>query len=296
MDFYLSIDGSKRGPYSLLKVGELLESGDVSGDSLAWHRDLDGWKPLREIPALEMLRERSKARAEENLPQEPVAPPPPKPEPEPEPVNPHAGEIDGAPLPSTRPLVAPVVSGAAAGTRPFVRFWARMFDYTAVSVLIFQLSDAAVPQPLPGESLAEIFGRYLAEMQKPEALVFARTLFFALIGWHFLEAVLIHLIGTTPGKALFGIRVRKITGEPLPMKTSLGRSFYVYVMGVGFYQFPLILIGMIFSFFRIHSTGNCLWDQHLKIRVENPPLGALRIGMAFCAFFALFLLQSVKFS
>ncbi|NLT71571.1 MAG: RDD family protein [Verrucomicrobiaceae bacterium] len=294
MDFYLSIDGARKGPYSLFKVGELLESGDVSGDSLAWHRDLDGWKPLREIPALEMMRERGKARAEESRAEESVASPPPQPESEP--VNPHAGEIGDAPLPSTRPLDAPAPSGAAARTRPFVRFWARMFDYTAVSVLIFQLSDAAVPQPLPGESLAEVFGRYLAELQKPEALVFARTLFFALIGWHFLEAVLIHLFGTTPGKALFGIRVRKITGEPLPMKTSLGRSFYVYVLGVGFYQFPLILIGMIFSFFRIHSTGDCLWDQHLKIRVENPPLGALRIGLAFCAFFALFLLQSVKFS
>lgn len=300
MDFYLSIDGSRKGPYSIFKVGDLLESGEASGDTLVWHRDLDRWKPLREIPALEMVRERSKARAageseeerEGDSDQELALPP----SLEAEPINPHAGESGDAPLPASGPVFSPRIAGEPARTRPFIRFWARMFDYTAVSVLIFQLSDAAVPQPLPGESLTEVLGRYLAEMQRPEALVFARTLFFALIGWHFIEAVLIHLFGTTPGKALFGIKVKRETGEPVPMKISLGRSFYVYVMGVGFYQFPLILIGMIFSYFRIHSTGNCLWDQHLKIRVENPPLGALRIGLAFCAFFALFLLQSVKFS
>ena len=296
MDFYLSIDGAKKGPYSIFKVGELLESGEVTAETLAWHRDLTEWTPLSEVPALEMLRERSKARNfEENTPRSAPVPPP---LPEPEPVNPHAGEIGNAPLPpvQTGPVYLPAPTADAARARPFIRFWARMFDYTAVSVLIFQLSDVAVPQALPGESLTEVFSRYMAEMQKPEALIFARTLFFALIGWHFIEAVLIHLFGTTPGKAIFGVKVKTEDGDPVPMKTSLGRSFYVYVMGVGFYQFPLILIGMIFSYFRIQSTGNCLWDQHLKIRVENPPLGALRIGLAFCAFFALLLLQSVKFS
>lgn len=296
MDFYLSIDGSRKGPYSIFKVGDLLESGEVTADTLAWHRDLDTWKPLCDIPALEMLRERSKARNSGEVETRSVPIPPPLPAPEP--VNPHAGEIGDAPLPPTQvaPVFLPVPPVDAARARPFIRFWARMFDYTAVSVLIFQLSDVMVPEALPGDSMTEIFNRYMAEMQKPEALIFARTLFFALIGWHFIEAVLIHLFGTTPGKAIFGVKVKTEDGEPVPMKRALGRSFYVYVMGVGFYQFPLILIGMIFSFFRIQSTGNCLWDQHLKIRVENPPLGALRIGLAFCAFFALLLLQSVKFS
>jgi hypothetical protein len=315
MDFYLSIDGARKGPYSIFKIGDLLESGEVTGDTLAWHRDLDAWQPLQEVPALEMLRERSKARSDRDsadrpaplpapLPAPHPAPLPlpdaesaPEPKPESEPINPHADEIGTAPLPAVRPAASlPTLAEDPTRPRPFIRFWARMFDYTAVSVLVFHLSDLAVPQGLPGEQLSEVFNRYMEEMQKPEALIFARTLFLSLIGWQFLEAVLIHLYGTTPGKALFGIRVKTEDGKAVPIKTSLGRSFYVYVMGVGFYQFPLILIGMIFSYFRIQSTGNCLWDQHLKIRVENPPLGALRIGLALCAFFALLLLQSVKFS
>ena len=275
-------------------MGDLLESGEVSGDTLAWHRDLDQWKPLSEVPALEMLRERSKARsaaAEALTPSRP----PRLPESDYEVMPPHADEIGNAPLPTTArsgPLTPP---GTPAATRPFIRFWARMFDYTAVSVLVFQLSDVVVPQPLATDTITDLFSRYMEEMQKPDALIFARTLFLSLVGWHLLEAVLIHLYGTTPGKALFGIKVKTEDGKAVPMKTSVGRSFYVYVMGVGFYQFPLILIGMIFSYFRIQSTGNCLWDQHLKIRVETPPLGALRIGLAIAAFFALLLLQSVKF-
>jgi uncharacterized RDD family membrane protein YckC len=295
MDFYLSIDGLKKGPYSIFKVGELLESGEVTAETLAWHRDLAEWQPLRDVPALEMLRERSKARHPEESAERPVPPPIP----EPEAVNPHAGEIGDAPLPSTRLAAGHLAippNGEVPRARPFIRFWARMFDYTAVSVLIFHLSDVAAPQPLPGESFIDVFNRYMEEMQKPEAAVFARTLFFGLIGWHFIEAVLIHLFGTTPGKAIFGVKVKTENGEVVPLKTALGRSFYVYVMGVGFYQFPLILIGMIFSYFRIQSTGNCLWDQHLKIRVENPPLGPLRIGLAIGAFFTLLLLQSVTFS
>lgn len=177
-----------------------------------------------------------------------------------------------------------------------VRFWARMFDYTAVSVAVFLLSDISIPQPQPGEAFSDAFSRYLESLQKPEAMVFARTLFLALIGWHFVEAVLVHLTGSTPGKALFGIRLQRAGGGKIPFLRSIGRSFYVYVLGVGFYQFPFIVVGMVFSFFRLTTTGLCLWDQHLETRVEVPLLSPLRIMLAIAAFFALFLFQSLKIS
>ncbi len=285
MEFYLSIGGTKKGPYSIFKVGDLLESGEITPETLAWHRELAGWIPVRDVPALEVVFGRDQDRKPE---------PPPLPLPEPELAPPHAKELAGVPLPAIEAINSPLVR-ILDQSRPFVHFWARMFDYMVVSVIVFQFSDVSIPQQLPGEGFAELFTRYLAEMQKPEALVLARTLFFALIGWHLIEAVLIHLFATAPGKALFGLTVKTATGEKVPMLPSLGRSFYVYVMGVGFYQFPFIVIGMVFSFFRMTSTGKCLWDQQLKLQVENPPLGTVRIVLAICAFFALFLLQSVKF-
>lgn len=279
MEFYLSIGGSKKGPYSIFKVGDLLESGEITPETLAWHRELSGWRPIQEVPALEVVFGRDRDRKPEPPPLPEVAPP-------------HAEEIAGAPLPRVEPST-PVLS--LGQSRPFIRFWARMFDYVVVFLIVFQALDVSIPQRAPGEGLAEFLTRYTAEMQQPEALIFARTLFFALIGWHMIEAVLIHLIATTPGKALFGLTVKTAAGEKVPLLPSLGRSFYVYVMGAGFYQFPFIVIGMVFSFFRMTSTGKCLWDQQLKLQVENSPLGLVRIVLAICAFFALFLLQSVKF-
>lgn len=279
MDYYLSIKGEKQGPYSIFKVSELIESEEASEDTLVWHIGLDGWKPLNEVPSLENLFEHVKSNEEADSEEEPVVVPP---------------------LPTEIPD-APAKEGfadraLATQVRPFVRFWARMFDYTLVSVIVFLISDVAMPQPIDGESARELFERYLAEMQKPEALVLARTQFFAMIGWHFLEGILLHVFGTTPGKALFGIKVRQMDGSRLQPLKSVGRSFYIYLLGVGFYQVPFILIGMIFSFFRLMSTGGCLWDQHLGAKVEYAKLGGVRIMLAIGAFFVLIMLQSLKIS
>lgn len=287
MDYYLSIEGAKQGPYSIFKVGELLASGTVTTDTLAWHRGLEEWAPICEIPALEAFLERSQPSEDEDAA---AAPPPPP--------LPRTALAAAAETATAVPVVgeAPDPSAAPVQTRPFLRFWARMFDYTAVSVLVFQLSDVAVPELVPGESISDLLARYFAEMQKPEARSFTITLFLSLVGWHFVEAMLLHVLGTTPGKALFGVRVRTHEGEMLPVGTALGRSFYVYVLGVGFYQFPFIAIAMAFSFFRLSAAGQCLWDQHLRTRIETTPLSVARIMLAIGAFFALFLFQSVKFS
>ena len=64
MDFYLSIDGEKVGPVSIFRVSELLETEEITADTKGWHRDLDGWKPLREISALDTVIERHGSSAE----------------------------------------------------------------------------------------------------------------------------------------------------------------------------------------------------------------------------------------
>ncbi|MDF1656167.1 MAG: RDD family protein [Verrucomicrobiales bacterium] len=271
MDFHISIDGQKEGPISQLKLGDWIESGKVSKETLGWHRDLDEWTPLGEIPALDIFFEKQET---------PVEPPP-------------------LPEESQKPSPAVVVEASEFDgdeRRPFIRFFARIFDYTMIAVIVFLFSDVEFPQPAPGETFADLLARYMEQMQQEEAVVLARTQLIALIVWQLLEGILIHMIGTTPGKALFGIRVTKEDGANLSIKTSIGRSFYVYVLGAGFYQFPFILIGGIFSFFRLKGTGKCLWDQHLQTKVMTKSLSAGRIMLAIAAFFVLVMLQSVKFS
>jgi uncharacterized RDD family membrane protein YckC len=293
MDFFLSIDGEKQGPVSLFKVSEWIESGRIGPDTLGWHRDLDEWKPIREIPALESVvghlsSASESAEADEDQPEEGAGEGPPggdhrtaEPAPAPPP-----------PLPSTNTLTI----ANPFRTRPFTRFWSRMIDYTLVSVCVFLVSDVEFPQPQPGESFSDLFARILEVMQAPEARALARTQFLALIGWHVLEALLLHYFGTTPGKAILGVRVRSEDGGRLSIGRALGRSFYVYVMGMGLYLNPLMIIGMVFSFFRLMITGRCLWDQHLGTRVEVEPLNVVRIVLAIGALFGLLLLQSVKYT
>lgn len=279
MEFYLSINGEKQGPFSMFKVGEMLERDEVDSDTLVWHRDLENWQPISEVQALSTIFERHSS-------------PDPSDEPPPVPGQDEKSDAGSPPLPPSKQASVTI----AKNVRPFVRFWARMFDYTMVSVVVFLFSDITLPEPGVGESFADVFSRYLEEMQKPEALVLARTQLFAMIGWQLLEGVLIHLFATTPGKALFGIKVLAADGSRIPVLKSLGRSMYVYVLGAGFYQVPFSIIGMTFSFFRLLGSGKCLWDQHLDLQVETPPVGSVRIMLAIAAFIGLIMLQSLKLS
>lgn len=276
MEFFVSIDGEKRGPFSLFKVGEMLERGEVDSDTLAWHRGMEGWLPISEVQALETIHSRHAEREEEeDPPQLPDTADDPRPAPPP---------TDKAPVSLPR------------NVRPFVRFWARTFDHMLVSVIVWLASDISLPAPIPGETLTDMMAR-VAEFQRSDAaLAFGRALIFAMIGWHLLEGLLIHLFATTPGKALFGIKVEREDGLRLSIPQALGRSFYVYVLGVGFYLPLLSIVGMTFSFFRLLSSGKCIWDQHLDTRVETPPVGPVRIMLAIGAFLGLIMLQSLKFS
>lgn len=277
MEYFLSINDERQGPFSLYKSGEMIEAGTIDGATLAWHRGLEEWAPVAEIPSLAALLPTGSESGDVEAAPASLAGPPPLPS---------AGSGTVSTGPSSATTQSP--------RHPLRRFAARMFDFTLVYSLVFLTSDFEFPQLQPGQSYEEFFNTYLEFTQQPEAIAFARTQFFALICWHVLEAVCLHLFRTTPGKALLGISVESIDGSALTIPRALGRSFYVYVMGVGFYSAPFILVGMIFSLVRLLTTGQVMWDQQLKIKVDCAPLGGVRIGIAVAAFVALFVLQSLS--
>jgi GYF domain 2/RDD family len=277
MEYFLSINNERQGPFSLYKAGELIEAGSIDGTTLGWHRGLVEWIPVAEIPSLAALLPTVNKSGDDALAPASTGGPPPLPHPGPKT---NWTDHDSATPRSSR--------------HPFRRFAARMFDFTLVSSLVFMTSDFEFPQLQPGQSYEEFFNAYLQVMQQPEAITLARTQFFTLVCWHVLEAFCLHIFRTTPGKALLGISIGAADGSVLTIPRALGRSFYVYVMGVGFYSAPFILVGMIFSLIRLLTSGQAMWDQQLKIRVDCAPLGGVRIGIAVAAFVALFLLQSLS--
>ena len=97
----------------------------------------------------------------------------------------------------------------------------------------------------------------------------------------------------SPGKALFNIRVSRFDGGRPRLAKTLGRAYYVWIAGFGLGFFPFNLIAMGFSFFRLLSTGTCLWDKHLHLYVQHAPVGPARILLAVAAFTLLMALQQL---
>lgn len=276
MQFYLAIDGEKRGPYAAYRVTDQLRAGELSPDTLAWEPGMESWKKLRELPAFSeaiQLIERS-AEAAEALEDEdvPVVPPDPR---------------------SPAEKVA-ASSGAGSVARPFTRFWARSFDYLLVSAVAWQFCEVpALPENLTPMDLLKNDGTLI---NQDAMIAMAKIHYAALIIWHLVEGILLHYWGTTPGKWLLGVRVKTEDGEALPLNQSLGRPFLVWGVGFGLGLFPFYLVGLGASLYLLLTRGTTLWDRWLGIRVEHVPLTPARILMAIGGFLLLMILSSLKFS
>lgn len=279
MEYYVALDGEKVGPLSQIKLVEMLEDGTVSADNKVWHQGLDEWKPLSEIPSMasRVPRKEELLIAEESPETLPL---------------PKAVDPPDAASPPRKTSVTVVHE-----VRPLTRFWARYFDYTMVAVLVVIFSDIEIPTVDPGVSPADLVTRYEEIFRSGELQELAKMQFWALLIWHGLEGILIHLFGTTPGKALFGIHVVTDRGSKVSVINGVYRSFLVYILGVGLFYFSLITFAaMTFSFFRLMARGTTAWDQILRLRVEHPPLGLGRILLAIAAFITLMMLQVLSIS
>ena len=92
--------------------------------------------------------------------------------------------------------------------RPFIRFLARWFDFFLYLLLVF--------------SVMRVMGVDIAA-----ALLSPMFVALHLIPWVVLEAIAIHLRGTTPVKWLLGLRVQRRDGSLLNLSASVLRSFRV---------------------------------------------------------------------
>jgi hypothetical protein len=100
--------------------------------------------------------------------------------------------------------------------------------------------------------------------------------------WVPVEAVLLHLFGTTPGKALFRIRLH-FGEEPVKgaaFEDLLGRCARVWAFGLGF-GLPLIgLITQIVAYRRLTRKGVTSWDESGGFAIRHGPVGWLHWAVA----------------
>ena len=131
----------------------------------------------------------------------------------------------------------------------FKRAMARALD----NLIVFAAIDLSAPQAL------------ISALSPTTMAVF--TLLLALLS----ESIFIWAFGATPGKALFGFRVRSKGTQSLSLGTSCKRSFLVWTLGQGCGFWLFYFVALAVAARRLTETGEAAWDQHCGTRVHAEP-------------------------
>lgn len=240
MDIYWVKDKVKCGPEPVVEMISRLQRGDLQGEELAWHKGCDAWLPLRELPAMRdyfIAKEKREAEVEErkrlnmeSLP-EGVAP-----------------QLEKLP-PEVRDLVESgnVRVRAIRVPTAFPRFCARMVDvclylwlYVATLRLFFEDFDV---------------------------LMFTWPLFG--LAYIPIEMALLHVWGTTPGKALFYLTVHDGDGTRMGWLKSFKRAIGVICFGLGLLH-PFLALGLMsISWWWYRQRVITPWDLKLLTYVQQ---------------------------
>jgi uncharacterized RDD family membrane protein YckC len=172
-------------------------------------------------------------------------------------------------LSTTSPIPIQATTSAAQ-VRPWVRYWARMFDLYVISIVSGIAISILDPDAFSEQNSDQLFGL---------AVIFA---------WVFIESLFLSTTGTTPGKWFFKIRLIPPSGETPDYSTAFSRSFKVWWRGFGI-GFPLVsLITLIVSYNKLTKNGITTWDRDSGFTVVHEQIGPLRVIFAI-AFFVSFL-------
>lgn len=156
--------------------------------------------------------------------------------------------------------------------RPWVRYWARMFDLSFFGV------TAAI---LIGIFFPAVFSKKGSDAGIQLLVPFV---------WIFVESLLLSVFGTTPGKALFKTRLHLTESDSIPFIFAFYRSSRVWWRGLG----AGIAIITWFTLLHAHTVltrdSVTSWDRELGFVVGHERIGATRIVFAVLWFGALFAL------
>lgn len=219
MDSWHFHDGTQRGPISKGDLLAMLKDGKIGPDTLVWSQGMDEWKPASAVPELQ-ISVATPATPEREAAVSPYAPP----------VSSEEVAVNWEDYTPSGPQI-----------RPWVRYWARTFDFLFFSVLV-----GAVVGVISPDLIERI----------PETILG----FVILLAYCFVEPVMLATLGTTPFKALLRVRVRNGDGSKLSYPHALRRTFSVLVFGQGL-GLPLVaLITCIVSYSRLTNQGITRWD------------------------------------
>ncbi len=139
------------------------------------------------------------------------------------------------------------------------RFLARAFDLTLLSTIMTILRMLVLRWPFAWEWW--IVWRYYGWLGMPDWVAMWINLLAAFAALAVLEPLLLCTAGTTPGKWLFGLRVRTPEGEKLTYRQGLKRIWSVFARGVGF-TIPFYRLWRLWKSYRTAEKGKPLpWES-----------------------------------
>jgi len=240
-NWYYVKNNKQEGPIPESKMQEMFEAGLLSPETLVWSESMTEWTP---------------ASKEESFRVKTIPSPPPLPQ-KPPPI-PSLGEAKKD------------EADAVSQVRPWVRYWARNFDYALFGLVVGVVFGVVAP------SLLDI----------PETLLNMLIAFT----WVFVEAFLLSTWGTTPGKWLLRTTLRDSAGNKLNFSMALNRSFSVWWRGIGI-GFPIVtLITLIVAHGKLTKEGITDWDREGGFVVSHKKIGALRVIVMILFFIGFVLL------
>ena len=138
---------------------------------------------------------------------------------------------------------------------PFLRFFARWFDVSLYLLLVFSMVR------FTGHNLLDAAG--------------GPFLYLYFLPYVFLEAAILNLTKTTPGKFLLGIRVVTPEERALSLQEALVRSLRAYIIGLGLMVHPFLTgICHVYCLWYLMRCNEAPWDTVIKtkVRVVGPLL------------------------
>ncbi len=107
---------------------------------------------------------------------------------------------------------------------------------------------------------------------------------FIIIFYFFIEAGIISIYKTTPGKKLFGITLSDANGKELNYRISLKRDFTLWFKGLAF-SIPFVsLFTLIYSYYGYTEKGTTSWDKTYNVTISYQPISTLRFIIGIIIF------------
>ncbi len=251
MDIYWIADKKKCGPATVPDIISRVQMGELTPETKGWHVGCEHWMPLRELPALaDFLQEKKEEEKPEEMP--------PVPETEPAAAMAEAALPTGVPADAVRVYLP----------SPTSRMLARFVDMALYTALVFGV----------------IYVR-----QIPFDMNLLPSGPFIWVGFVLLEAMLLNILGTTPGKALLGIQVRCVGAGTMSFGRALSRACLVFIGGMGMMVSILPLLMMGYSWWQLRSRGITMWDARCStLPLTFKPISALRRILALVVIYFCF--------